>query len=198
MSKQKPNKQDEILDAAADLFASKPFHEVRLEDIAAQAHVGKGTVYLYWTSKEEVYLAVIRRGFASVLERLDLELAESKAGAWGKLTAVVNGLVSFAYQHPGVYRIMRSGILTPDDAGIQQVRAALAERVTAVLREGTRSGELDDPHPELTTQFILSFVRGAVLYPPEGMTRETLTCHILRLLRSGIGRAGSTVTGGGA
>jgi hypothetical protein len=67
-----------------------------------------------------------------------------------------------------------------------------------VLREGTRSGELDDPHPELTTQFILSFVRGAVLYPPEGMTREALTCHILRLLRSGIGRAGSTVTGGGA
>lgn len=187
MSKQKPNKQDEILEAAADLFASKAFHEVRLDDIASQAKVGKGTVYLYWTSKEEVYLAVIRRGFASVLERLDRELLESSGGAWEKISAVVSGLVGFAYQHPGVYRIMRSGILTPDDAGIQQVRAALAERVTTVLREGTASGELKDPYPELTTQFILSFVRGAVLYPPPGMTREVLVCHMLRMLRSGIG-----------
>ena len=74
MSSQSTNKADAILDAAADLFARRPFHEVRLEEIAANAKVGKGTVYLYWTSKEDVYLAVVRRGFAAVVKRVEREL----------------------------------------------------------------------------------------------------------------------------
>ena len=83
MTAHKPNRQDDILDAAADLFASRAFHEVRLDDIAARAHISKGTVYLYWSSKEEVYLAVIRRGFAAVLDRLFAESAVAPPSSWG-------------------------------------------------------------------------------------------------------------------
>ena len=39
-------KRGEIMSVAARLFASKPFHEVRLEHVAAQARVGKGTLYV--------------------------------------------------------------------------------------------------------------------------------------------------------
>lgn len=52
MSRIRTTSTDRILDVAADLFANKPFHEVKLEDIAARARVGKGTLYLYWSSKE--------------------------------------------------------------------------------------------------------------------------------------------------
>lgn len=118
VTKTRPTRSDAILDAAADLFAAKPFHEVRLDDIAALAQVGKGTIYLYWSSKEEVYLAIIRRGFAAVLERLDSDLPTCDGRCWDELRVVIHALLDFAFAFPGVYRIMRSGTLTPEDADL--------------------------------------------------------------------------------
>jgi AcrR family transcriptional regulator len=179
------SKPDEILDAAEKLFSTKAFHEVRLEDVAALARVGKGTVYLYWSSKEDVYLAIIRRGFAAVLADLETRLP-ADSGAWPKLEAVVRALVDFAFSHPGVYQIMRSGAVTPEDAELIQMRRRLADQINSILHEGIRDGEIDDPFPALTTQFIFSFVRGAMLYPPDGLTAPDLCGHIMRVLRSGI------------
>jgi len=50
----------ELLDAALDVFFEKGFAAARLEDIAARAGVSKGTVYLYFSSKEDVFDALIR------------------------------------------------------------------------------------------------------------------------------------------
>ena len=192
MTKRIPNKPDEILDAAAALFASKPFHEVRLDDIAALAKIGKGTVYLYWSSKEDVYLAVIRRGFAAVLQRVDIHLRASASNVWDQLFTIINELVGFAYEHPGVYHMMRSGHLCPEDADLQRVRAQLSNRIQEVISEGVKSGVMMDACPALTTQYILSFVRGAMLYPPPHMTKELLTAHMSQLLRSGLACGGTT------
>lgn len=188
MTKPRKANPDAILDAAAELFASRQFHEVRLDDIAASAHVGKGTLYLYWRSKEDVYLAIIRRGFAAVLHRIRDHPASSQADAWQSLEAIVEALVEFAFKYPGVYRIMRSGILTPEDADIQRVRGLLVEKIVEALQRGIASGVLEDESPELTAQYVLSFVRGAVLYPPEGLTPEILRHHMMRLLRRGLGK----------
>jgi AcrR family transcriptional regulator len=188
MTKPRKANPDAILDAAAELFASRQFHEVRLDDIAASAHVGKGTLYLYWRSKEDVYLAIIRRGFAAVLDRIRDHPASSQADAWQSLEAIVEALVEFAFKYPGVYRIMRSGILTPEDADIQRVRGLLVEKIVEALQRGIASGVLEDESPELTAQYVLSFVRGAVLYPPEGLTPESLRQHMMRLLRRGLGK----------
>jgi AcrR family transcriptional regulator len=50
----------ELLDAALDVFFEKGFALARLEDIAARAGVSKGTVYLYFDSKEDVFDALVR------------------------------------------------------------------------------------------------------------------------------------------
>src|SRR5262245_48834207 len=50
----------ELLDAALDVFFEKGFAAARLEDIAARAGVSKGTVYLYFNSKEDVFDALVR------------------------------------------------------------------------------------------------------------------------------------------
>ena len=52
------DKEQRILDTAADLFARQPFHKVLLSDVARVASVGKGTLYLYFKSKEDLYFAV--------------------------------------------------------------------------------------------------------------------------------------------
>jgi AcrR family transcriptional regulator len=186
MQRPNPEKLGDILQAAAKLFAARPFHGVRLEDIAAEAGVGKGTLYVYFDSKEDLYIRLIRDGFARVVGRVREGLAAAR-GSRDQLSVIATELVEFAFSYPDLYRVMRSGMLTPDDAELQRSRQELAELVSSVLRDGTAAGALHDPFPELTTQFILSFVRGAALYPPRGMTKEALREHLLRVLMQGIG-----------
>ena len=61
MRSKTPLQAEKILAAAAQLFATHRFHEARMEDIAALAEVGKGTLYRYFKDKEELYLALLQR-----------------------------------------------------------------------------------------------------------------------------------------
>jgi AcrR family transcriptional regulator len=84
-----------LVSAARDLFAEKGFAATRLEDVAAKAGVSKGTVYLYFDSKETLFRAVVESGLAALgktveaLNRLatetgrpPIELLSSYFGAW--------------------------------------------------------------------------------------------------------------------
>src|SRR5215207_6909978 len=54
-----PARGQQILDSAAELFARRHYHEVRMDDIAQQAGVAKGTLYRYFQDKEDLYLALL-------------------------------------------------------------------------------------------------------------------------------------------
>lgn len=54
----KERRRNDILDAAETLWMADPEHELRIEDVARAAGVAKGTVYLYFRSKEEMLLAI--------------------------------------------------------------------------------------------------------------------------------------------
>jgi len=58
----------ELLAAALELFVEKGFAGTRLEDVAARAGVSKGTLYLYFGSKEALFKAVIQEGIVPILE----------------------------------------------------------------------------------------------------------------------------------
>ena len=68
-------KERAILDAALDVFADNGFAQARLEDVAARAGVGKGTIYLYFPSKQALFEALIRTGIAAPIEAAGAELA---------------------------------------------------------------------------------------------------------------------------
>lgn len=179
-----------ILDSATRLFAARPFHEVRLEDVAAAASLGKGTLYIYFASKEELYLSLIREGFAEMVALARVEADGLGRSAWDRIAAVVRCLIAFAMKYPDLYRVMRSGVLTPEDPNLVRTRGELTTVIESTLREGNQRGEMNDPRPDLTAQFVLSFVRGALLYPPPDLSPESLEAHIMRVLRRGIGEAG--------
>ena len=56
--KQKTKKRDQIIEAAAQVFAQKGYSGAVVADIAVQADIGKGTVYEYFSSKEDLFFAV--------------------------------------------------------------------------------------------------------------------------------------------
>lgn len=72
-----------ILDAALEVFAVKGFVAARVEDIARAAHVAKGTIYLHFTDKEDIFCALVQEelgavhsSIVAVLNRTDLTLRE--------------------------------------------------------------------------------------------------------------------------
>src|SRR3954463_16675267 len=58
--RRKEARPGELLDAALDLFVEKGFAATRSEEVAARAGVSKGTLFLYFPSKEELFKAVVR------------------------------------------------------------------------------------------------------------------------------------------
>jgi AcrR family transcriptional regulator len=59
--RRKEARPQELLSAAVELFVERGFASTRLEDVAKRAGVSKGTLYLYYTNKEDLFKAVVRR-----------------------------------------------------------------------------------------------------------------------------------------
>jgi AcrR family transcriptional regulator len=68
---QRQAKLQAILDAALDVFAEKGFADARLDDVAARAGVAKGTIYLYFASKDALFEALIHSGIAAPIEAIE-------------------------------------------------------------------------------------------------------------------------------
>jgi AcrR family transcriptional regulator len=63
--RRKESRPGELLDAALDLFVEKGFSATRVEEVAARAGVSKGTLFLYFQSKEDLFKAVVRENIAN-------------------------------------------------------------------------------------------------------------------------------------
>ncbi|MDP2362596.1 MAG: TetR/AcrR family transcriptional regulator, partial [Ignavibacteria bacterium] len=68
--KRKEQKRERMLEVAAELFSKKNYHQVMMDDVARLTDVAKGTVYNYFSSKEELYFTIM----SSKLENLNTSL----------------------------------------------------------------------------------------------------------------------------
>ena len=72
--RRKEARPGELLDAALALFVEKGFAATRVEEVAARAGVSKGTLFLYFPSKEELFKAVVRESIAGRFSEWNQEL----------------------------------------------------------------------------------------------------------------------------
>jgi TetR/AcrR family transcriptional regulator len=135
--RRKEARPQELLDAALDLFVEKGFAATRSEEVAARAGVSKGTLYLYYPSKEDLLKAVIRanisreiaegedivRGFdgptTELLPRLIKEwwrrIGETKASGICKL------MVAEVRNFPDIAHFYREEVIEPAERMIGRV-----------------------------------------------------------------------------
>ena len=73
--RRKEARPGELLDAALDLFVEKGFAATRAEEVAARAGVSKGTLFLYFQSKEELFKAVVRHNISGWFQAWNSEFA---------------------------------------------------------------------------------------------------------------------------
>ncbi|RZQ60275.1 TetR/AcrR family transcriptional regulator [Amycolatopsis suaedae] len=74
-SRRSEGRADRILDAAGDLLMRLGYRKVTVDDIARASGVGKGTVYLHWRTKEELFEALLRREYVELISELLERLA---------------------------------------------------------------------------------------------------------------------------
>lgn len=173
------DKRSRILDAATEFFAQHPFHKVLLSDVARAAGVGKGTLYLYFENKDELYFAVLFRGFEDLVETLRPQLA-APGDPEEQLRAVVCELATRFQKHSDVVELLKGTVIgCPDTNRWSDLRLELRALIEAVIRRGIEAGRFEDPHPELTARYIPGLVRSACLFQPEGTDAETLVEHAL-------------------
>ncbi len=86
---------------------------------------------------------------------------------------------------------MRPGQERQPIPGLRDKRKELAKLIETVIRRGVRRGELEDPRPDLTANFIPSCVRAALRFGPADVGTEALTNHILRIIGGGRRRGGN-------
>lgn len=87
--RRKDERPGEILNAALDVFAARGFAAAKLDEVAARAGVSKGTLYLYFESKEELFRSVVRGLLLPNVATAERRIAEHKGSAAELLRALV-------------------------------------------------------------------------------------------------------------
>ncbi len=88
--RRKDARPQELLAAALDLFVERGFASTRLEDVARRAGVSKGTLYLYFANKEELFKAVVRNSIVPALGEAEVSIAGFDGHSADLLKSVVH------------------------------------------------------------------------------------------------------------
>lgn len=89
--RRKDARPQELLAAALDLFVERGFASTRLEDVAKRAGVSKGTLYLYFTNKEDLFKAVVRNSVIPAIGAAEDDIAGFSGHSAYLLRQVVHG-----------------------------------------------------------------------------------------------------------
>ena len=188
--KEYSDKERRILDTAAELFAKQPFHKVLLSDVARVAAVGKGTLYLYFQSKEDLYFAVLFRGFSSLVDHLSNYLADTDGPAEEQMAGAVRILCDHMFQKAVNMEMMSMVMTFPTTDEWRAKRLELWSSLEELIRRGIRQGVFEDPDPSLTAQYIPGMIRTACLFKARELEAGSLAEHAGRFILQGLAKRG--------
>jgi len=156
----------EILNAARKVFAARGFSDATVDEIAAEAGIAKGTVYLYFSSKKDIYLAALKQGIMELQERTRSTMQTSE-GIAAKLQSFIRTRLEYAEANRDFFKIYHSefGNLTNAaacDSEFQQLYLRQAKALEIVLREAMESGEIRHIRSNFAAFIIYDMVKGVM------------------------------------
>jgi AcrR family transcriptional regulator len=100
-------RRSEILAAATKLFGNKGFDATLMDEIAKVAGLAKGTLYLYFKSKDDIYQAVVRQALAEV-DELTRQHVDAAPGFRGRYAAFIRVRIAYWQDQNVLYRVILS------------------------------------------------------------------------------------------
>jgi len=159
--RRKEARPQELLAAAIDLFVERGFAATRLEDVARCAGVSKGTLYLYYTNKEELFKAVVRESILPFLGNAELSVAEFDGHSADLLRKVVMNWSSQIGQSKasGLGKLMLAEAVNfPELAKFyrDEVMSRTVRMISSILERGVRRGDFRDFDVEQMTRVLIA------------------------------------------
>ena len=146
------DKRDRILDAAERVFARRGFYNARVADIARDAGVADGTIYLYFKSKDDLLISL----FESRMERLNGELREAVAtgtDAPDRIQRFLDAYAALARRNPNAAEVLTIELRQSSKFMKEYANPRFGDflrLLAGVIEQGQRAGELDDRIPAQT------------------------------------------------
>jgi uroporphyrinogen-III synthase len=193
--KRKEKKRERMLEVAAELFSKKNYHEVMMDDVARLTDVAKGTVYNYFSSKEELYFSIM----SSKLGHLNLSLKTriaSEISVIDSLHIYTIQLYMFMMKYQNFFLMYQKEYLNAKNEFCDELRSMneeLKSILSNVIYKGKRENHFRDVEENFAVQLVLGSIFGAVQRGIEnkysgdklGEEREKLFDFILHGLYSG-------------
>jgi AcrR family transcriptional regulator len=183
-----------ILEASRRVFAKKGFDAALVDDIAAEAGIAKGTIYLYFKSKLDIYQAALQEDLAA-LALVKAERMNAATGAQNKLRAYIAAAIEYCERRRDFFRIflVESGKLVCSSMHSPKERRELgAGQITPLLEllhASAATGEIHCPDPDFTAWTIGYTVRGMIerrLLTPSASTPTHDIDTLLHFLWNGL------------
>jgi AcrR family transcriptional regulator len=96
----------DILDAARQEFFERGFHRPTVDDVAARAEISKGTIYLYFTSKEEILAHLLLEGLDLLLEQMAENGPSDASSPETALRKLAAAYLHFCQSHRSYFRLI--------------------------------------------------------------------------------------------
>jgi AcrR family transcriptional regulator len=151
------HKKDQIVEAAAVVFARKGYSSAAVADIAVQAKIGKGTVYEYFNSKEDLFFAVFQWYQKKTENAAIVRISSLSGGAADRLKALNDSLMGLWDEIRDVFVLVMEFWAASSSAqthqrfkgAFKQLYEDYRHIVSALIHEGINSGEFrPDVKPE--------------------------------------------------
>ncbi|QDU87046.1 Fatty acid metabolism regulator protein [Pirellulimonas nuda] len=169
-TRRKDARPGEIVEAAMQEFAEQGFAGARIERIARRAGVAKGTVYLYFKTKDELFEAAVRENISPMFARLGA-LAEAHPGTAAELlTQVIHNAYAELVDKPQRRVILR--VLIAEGARFPRLTAFYHQEIItgavglleAIVRRGVATGEFDQTLALATPQVVMGPALMAIVW----------------------------------
>jgi len=162
--KRKEKKRERMLEVAAELFSKKNYHEVMMDDVARLTDVAKGTVYNYFTSKEELYFTIMSTKLGHLNSSLKIKIA-SEISVIDSLHTYTIQLYMFMMKYQNFFLMYQKEYLNAQNEFCDELRTMneeLKSILSDVIYKGKRENHFRDIEENFAVQLVLGSIFGAV------------------------------------
>ncbi len=170
--REKGRRRQQIMVAAKRVFSQKSFNKATMEDIAKEAELSPGTIYLYFKNKEELFASLSLRILQYMSIRLEHVHNEKYKEPKQKLTALKEALYEVYEFDPlvliNMFHLQSSETLKNLSphllSDIKELSRQSFKSMARVFEEGIERGSFIDRHPVALADIVWAFFSGVVLW----------------------------------